>query len=117
MKKILNKINIITVCIPLFFFFFYLCLLLWHGLGHMVNILSQRIKNDIEYLISLLSLNFMLYSAIFAIPISIILTCVRLILLKEKINLSFIMFIIMETVLFVMILFNVGNMYAYAFGD
>jgi len=117
MKKILKIINLITAYFPLLFFFSYICLLLWQDLGHTVDVLSLRTKDDIEYIITLLAFNFMAYSAFFAIPIAIILVCIRFFLLKDKISLRLIIFIAIETILLAMILFDFCNMYTYVFGD
>jgi hypothetical protein len=106
MRKVLNVLNLITACIPLLYFVVYLSLLLWlkSPWSHLVTYFR------VERILRILTLNLMAYSII-AIPLTIILLFSRTFILKEKILLSFMTLVILETILFVMMLFNFASIF------
>jgi hypothetical protein len=64
----------------------------------------------VERILRILTLNLMAYSII-AIPLTIILLFSRTFILKEKVSSSFIILVILETILFMMMLFNFGSIF------
>jgi hypothetical protein len=83
----------------------------------MINDIYWRKKIAIEDYLYVSNYNLLGISAVFAIPIAIILVCIRLFLLKGKVSLILIMLVVIETILLAMILFDVCNMYTNVFGD
>ena len=114
-KKISKIINIITALVPLLFFLFFIILIIWIKLISYKERIFQGYRLDAEMVFRIISLNLFAYSFI-AISFTIILLCIRLFVIKDKVSKKFIALMVIETVIYTIIFFDFSGIFTNTFG-